>query len=148
MKCKSIKAYFNKDPSKKRQQSNAIKILSETFGHTDFKSSLQKDAVCCVNEGQIISVLVTISSYTDVCVRSCDTMVHISPLPCSGPLLYVHTCSLKILKRFYIVTVCYSCQGCLHLYANWIWEIVVLPVTCFVVVRIDNCVLATFSIDR
>lgn len=55
VKCKSIKSYFDKESSKKKQQqSNAIKILSETFGHTNFKSSLQRDAVLCVNEGQIM----------------------------------------------------------------------------------------------
>ena len=52
VKCKSIKSYFDKDSKKKQQQSNVIKILSETFGHTNFKSSLQRDAVLCVNEGQ------------------------------------------------------------------------------------------------
>ena len=54
VKCKSIKSYFDKDSSKKKQQqSNTIKILSETFGHTNFKSSLQRDAVLCVNEGKL-----------------------------------------------------------------------------------------------
>ena len=33
VKCKSIKSYFDKDSKKKQQQSNVIKILSETFGH-------------------------------------------------------------------------------------------------------------------
>ena len=63
MKCKSIKAYFDKEPSKKRQQqssSSAIKILNETFGHGDFKSSLQRDAVLCVNEGQIMYFSISI----------------------------------------------------------------------------------------
>ena len=54
VKCKSIKSYFDKDSSKKKQEGNAIKILGETFGHTKFKSSLQRDAVACVNEGRMM----------------------------------------------------------------------------------------------
>ena len=60
MKCKSIKAYFDKEPSKKRQQQSSSKILNETFGHGDFKSSLQRDAVLCVNEGQIMYFSISI----------------------------------------------------------------------------------------
>lgn len=52
VKCKSIKSYYDKDSiKKKQQQNNATKILSETFGHAHFKSTLQRDAVTCVNEG-------------------------------------------------------------------------------------------------
>ena len=51
VKCKSIKSYFDKD-SKKKPQGSVVKTLSETFGHTNFKSSLQRDAVLCVNEGK------------------------------------------------------------------------------------------------
>ena len=54
VKCKSIKSYFDKD-SKKKQHGDVVKTLSETFGHTNFKSSLQRDAVMCVNEGQFYS---------------------------------------------------------------------------------------------
>lgn len=52
VKCKSIKSYFDKDSKKKKPQSSVVKALSETFGHTNFKSSLQRDAVLCVNEGK------------------------------------------------------------------------------------------------
>ena len=52
LKCKSIRSYFERDTAKKTQAS-ANKILSDTFGHSDFKSSLQKEAVLCVSEGEL-----------------------------------------------------------------------------------------------
>jgi len=77
VKCKSIKSYFDKDSSKKKQQqqSNAVKILSETFGHTNFKSSLQRDAVACVNEGQTICNKLSHSIY--------NTLIHLYQLHAS-----------------------------------------------------------------
>ena len=63
VKCKSIKSYFDKD-SKKKQHGDVVKTLSETFGHTNFKSSLQRDAVMCVNEGQLFI------APADACIQS------------------------------------------------------------------------------
>jgi len=51
--CKSIRSYFEKDAAKETRAS-AIKILSDTFGHSDFKSNLQKKAVLCVSEGELL----------------------------------------------------------------------------------------------
>jgi len=54
LKCKPIRSYFEKDIAKKTE-ANAIKILGNTFGHSHFKSNLQKEAVLCVSEGELIS---------------------------------------------------------------------------------------------
>lgn len=81
VKCKSIKSYFDKDSKKKQHGGNVVKTLSETFGHTNFKSSLQRDAVMCVNEGQLIAPVNVCSQrhsmeHVHCILRNCEYSLH------------------------------------------------------------------------